>query len=482
MSINAPGDHPEGAPELREQISAARDRVSELLLIVVGISGALGVVTNLVVTYFHDGALSVGEWAVLLAGATFTLALALVALARLRFSTREFDEEIELGIPLLVPLANSATELEVIEVGGYSNVTELGHAAVAKLPRERHVALASAARRIDRGALPGGPSLMLVPAVSSDEDDEDDLAAPSMPLAAASNDPLLWFLQLTQLIVAAQCLDESERLLGSDAVFHRGRWLRQRTPHLGDITWEQLTAGQAASHPFVGLPSLPGVRQRTTIPAAARLALTDVAAELVEAKRRRAANAGSARGGKSPAERAEETLLVPLLLVDAGRAGNLTISGVGRISAHAAPRTGQPGAGLTTRVFLRNARDHDLRRRALEEESLAMLRADAGVPRAGSRMPLIEFLPVNLTPESIQTEHARAWRALYRGARRPRVLRVYLTATGRFRVRLTGRGSVSDQSLYAWATALARRVGELDVDVLMARYAARQQVVPERRF
>jgi hypothetical protein len=49
-------------------------------------------------------------------------------------------------------------------------------------------------------------------------------------------------------------------------------------------------------------------------------------------------------------------------------------------------------------------------------------------------------------------------------------------------VRLSGRGSVGDQALYAWSGALARRVGAMDVGVLMARLAARQQMVPERRF
>jgi hypothetical protein len=84
--------------------------------------------------------------------------------------------------------------------------------------------------------------------------------------------------------------------------------------------------------------------------------------------------------------------------------------------------------------------------------------------------------------EALTAEHNRAWRALYRAGRRPRVARVYLTVEGRFRVRLSGRGSQSDNTLYAWATALARRVGTLDIDVYMATLAARQQVVPLRQF
>ncbi len=483
MGVNAPGGGQEGAPELREQISAARDRVAELLVIVVGVSSALGVATNLIVTYVESGSLTPGEWVALLGAMAVALLLALVTAARLRYSAREFDEEIEIGLPLLVPSASGSGEIEVIETGGYRDVTELGHAAVAKLPREGQAAFASAARRIDRGAAPGAPALTLVHAAGADDEADDEPAPPSMPLAAAaSNDPLLWCLHLIQVIVVAQCLDESERLLGPEAVFHRSRWLRQRTPHLRDITWEQVIAGVVGRQPFVGLPSLPGVRQRTTIPAGARLLLTDVATELAEAKRRAAAHHEGGRAAKSPEARVEETLLVPLLVVDAGRAGLLTINGVGHISAHAAPRTSQPAAGLTTRVFLRNARDPELRRRALEEEALALLRAESGVPRPGVRMSLIEFLPPSLTPESIQTEQSRAWRALDRGARRPRVVRAYLTVAGRFRVRLAGRGSASDQALYAWATALARRVGELDIDVLMARYAAHQQLVPGRRF
>ncbi len=482
MNFDAANNEQDAAPELREQVSAARDRVSELLLTVVGISGGVGVVSNLLVTFAHDGALSEAEWVVLVVAASFTLLLALLAVVRSRLSTRELDEEVELGIPVLVPAPTSTGPMEVVEVNGYSSITELGHAAVAKLSSEQAVALAQASRRIDRGPSSEAPPLTLVPvAATGDEDGDDEEAATpvNLPAVPASN-PLVWFLQLTQLVVAAQCLDESERLLGPQALFHRGRWLRRRTPRLRDITWESLTAGAGATQPFATLSGLPGVRQRTTIPLAARIELTDVAAELAAAKQRMGKR--TPRADKSAAARAEEGQLIPLVRIDAGRAGWLTINGINRISAHALPRTGQPGAGLTTRVFLRNARDHELRRRALEEELLAALRADGGVPRPGMRPQPLDLLPAGIAPEHLQPEHVRAWRALYRGGRRPKVVRVYLSVQGRFRVRLAGRGSVSDQALYAWATALAQRVGTLDIDMFMARLAARQQLVPERRF
>jgi hypothetical protein len=477
MSLDQPSGEQSAAPELREEVSAARDRVSELLLVVVGISGALGLVTNLLVSWVHDGSLSPTEWLMLLAAAAAALLFALVAAARLRLSIRELDEEIELGLPLLVPRPTSGAALEVIEVGGYNAVTELGHAAVAKLAPDQAAALALAARRIDRGSAQGPSPLTLLPAADAEADDDEPEAAPPAALVV-SDDPVLWLLQLAQLIVAAECLDESERLLGPEAIFHRGRWLRRRMPHLRDVTWEELVADASAAQPFLMLHGLPGVRQRTSIPATASLDLLDVAAELAAAKRRSA----SRRGGSAQA-RAEEALLVPLLRVDAGRAGALTVHGVGRVSAHAAPRVGQPAAGLTTRVFLRNARDPDLRRHALEEEAAATLRVEAGVPRPGIRPPASALTFVTtLDAEGATSEHARAWRTLYGGARRPRVARIYLTVQGRFRVRLSGRGHLADQALYAWATALARRVGALDVDVFMARLAARQQVVPQRRF
>jgi hypothetical protein len=477
MSYDEPPGEQAAAPELREQVSAARDRVFELLLVVVGISGALGLVTNLLVSWAHDGTLSANEWLLLVGASAAAVLFALVAAARLRLSTRELDEEIELALPLLVPAGGSATQLEVFEVSAYSAVTELGHAAVAKLPVELCAALTLAARRIDRGSARGGATLTLLSTADDDGEEDEPGSGPTLPVAA-SDDPVLWLLQLTQLLIVAECLDESERLLGPEAIFHRGRWLRRRTPHLRDVTWDELVKGVGSpAQPFLALRALPGVRQRTSIPAMARLTLADVAAELGVAKRRSASRRGGAQ------TRAEEALLVPLLRLDAGRAGSLVVQGVGRVSAHAAPRPGQPAAGLTTRVFLRNARDPDLRRRALEEEALATMRLESGVPRPGIRPPGAETsVAVAIGSEGVAAEHTRAWRALYRGGRRPRVARIYLTAQGRFQVRLSGRGRLADQALYAWATALARRIGTLDVDVLMARLAARGQMVPQRRF
>jgi hypothetical protein len=480
FGFGQPRGEQDAAPELREHVSAAREHVSELLLVVVGLSGTLGLVTNLLVTWLHAGILSTAEQSTLVGAGAATLALALVAQARLRLSTRELDEEIEVALPVLVPSPGTNGPLELIEVSAYGDVTELGHAAVARLAPEQSAALALATHRIDRGSSRSAPALTLLPApqpAEEDGEDEETAHTPSLATLVGHDDPVLWFLQLAQLLVIAQCLDESERLLGSEALLHRGHWLRRRTPHLGNVLWDELAASAGPAQPFVAQRNLPGVRQRATVPAAARLLLTDVVAELGAAKRRSTGRRATA------AARTEEGLLVPLVRIDAGRAGGLTINGVGRISAHAVPRVAQPAAGLTTRVFLRNARDHDLRRRALEEEALAALRAEGGVPRPGIRPPEVESATAAVGgPEGLLGEHARVWRALYRGARRPRVARVSLTVQGRFRVRLSGRGSVGDQALYAWATALARRVGSLDIDVFMARLAARQQVVPRRRF
>jgi hypothetical protein len=489
IGFEGPDGDERGAPELREQVSAARDRVAELLLVIVGISAAVGLVTNLLATYVHEGVLTSGEWLALLAAAAATLLLALLALTRLRLTTRELDEEIEVAVPLLVPAANTALTADVIEISGYGAVTTLAHAAVAKLPPEGRADFALAARRIDRGAggLGAAPALTLVPLGGGEEadDEENAPAPPSMPLPAAGispHDPTLWLLQLLQVIVAAECLDESERLLGPGAIFHRGRWLRRRTPRLKDITWDDVTATAGAAQPFTRLRGLPGLRQRTTVPVPARILLTDVAAELARVKRAPAAALPLRRGAAPVQDRTDEAHLVPLLLLDAGRAGWLTISGVGRISSHAAPRSGQPAGGLTTRAFLRNARDPGLRRRALEEEAAAIARADEGVPRPGIRPPADNPLSAAGDPEGPTAQHVRAWRNLYRGAQRPRVARVYLGAQGRFRVRLSGRGSAADQALYAWAVALARRVGALDLEVFLSRLAERQQIVPSRRF
>jgi hypothetical protein len=469
-----PGDEQGAAPELREQVSAVHDRIAELVLVVVGISGALGLATNLLATYAHDGQLSLMEWLALLAALALAAFVALVAVARLRLTTRELGEEVEVALPLLIPSGGApGSPIEVIEVSGYNGMTEMGHAAVARLTTEQNAALAQAARRIDRGPAATAPALTLVPAADGEDDGDDDEA----PAVAPSNDPVLWFLQLAQLLVAAQCLDESERLLGNEALYHRGRWLRRRSRRVRDVAWADLVATAGGANPFITAREVPGVRQRTTIPADASLALTNVVEELARAKQQ------EARRRHPAGERGDGGLVVPLLRVDAGSAGGLTVGGLKRVSAHGQPRVNQPQAGLTTRVFLRNARNADLRRRALEEESAATLRADGGVPRAGARPLILETtIAMGTSVEALAAEHNRAWRALYRAGRRPRVARVYLAVEGRFRVRLSGRGSQSDNTLYAWATALARRVGTLDVDVFMATLAARQQVVPQRRF
>jgi hypothetical protein len=468
-----PREDDSAAPELREQVSAARDRIAELVLVVVGISGALGLATNLLATYVHDGQLSLEEWLALLAALALAGSVALLAVARLQLTTRELDEEVEVALPLLIPSAGApGSPIEVIEVLGYNGITELGHAAVARLTTEQNAALAQAARRIDRGPAATSPPLMLVPAT----DDEDEAESEEAPAAAPSNDPVLWFLQLAQLLVVAACLDESERLLGNQALYHRGRWLRRRTRHVRDVSWTDLLA-TAGANPFITSREAPGVRQRTTIPAGARLMLTDVAGELARAKQQ------EARRNHAAGERGDGGLVVPLFRIEAGRAGGLTIAGLKRVSAHGQPRLSQPQAGLTTRVFLRNARNPELRRRALEEESAATLRADGGVPRPGARPLILEStIAMGTGAEALAAEHNRAWRALYRTGRRPRVARVYLSVEGRFRVRLSGRGSHSDNTLYAWSTALARRVGTLDIDVYMASLGARAQVVPLHRF
>ncbi len=344
IEFNGGRDERSAAPELREQVSAARDRISELVLVVVGISGALGLVTNLLATLVHGGSLAQTEWLALIAALVFAGAVALLAIARLRLTTRELDEEIELALPLLIPTANTpGSPIEVIEVSGYSTITELGHAAVAKLSPEQNAALAQAARRIDRGPSTTTMPLTLVP-VPTDSEEEADEAESSV--VVSSNDPVLWFLELAQLIVVAECLDESERLLGSEALFHRGRWLRRRTLRVRDVTWKELVTAAGAVQDFLGLPEVPGLRQRTTIPQQARIALTNVAEELARAK------GATSQRRKSEGLRSDEGLIIPLVRIDAGSAGALTINGIRRVSAHGLPRLSQPQAGLTTRVFL----------------------------------------------------------------------------------------------------------------------------------
>jgi hypothetical protein len=467
-----------GAPDLREQVSAARDRISELLLVVVGISGGIGLVTNLLVSLVHDGRLSDLEWVTLFGSAALSLALAAVASARLRLSTREFDEEIELAVPLLVSMGSASPSVAVVQVGPYSEVTDLAHAAVARLSASESGAFALAARRLNKG--PGAHSSLLTLVHSqrdTDDDGEDDTPSDTSTVVI-SNDPALWFLQLTQLLVAAACLDESERLLGIEALFHRGRWLRRRTPRLREQAWSDLVATAGTPQPFLAQKDLPNVRQRSTVPAPARLMLHNVGTELATAKY------GIVRRRQSrQSEREREAAVVPLLTIEMGRTGWLSISGVARVSTHGTPRVAQPAAGMTTRVFLRNARDNLLRQKALQEEAVAVLRSEGGVPRPGIRPPLLDTTPaLGSTLVELTREHQRAWHALYRDSQRPRVARVYIVVQGQFRVRLSGRGSALDQSLYSWSAALARRIGSLDVDALMERLAARQQLVPQRRF
>lgn len=417
-----PSDGREEGPELREEIREARGRILELLASVVLLSVLLGLAINLGATLLAQ---FFGVRELLLTIAVCILipiAVGLLLLPRISATVKEFHEDIEIVLPLLI----EPDTLEVLRVTHYQDVSEMAHAALARRSAEERRELA---RTFASGA------------------NEDDVEGRSEVLGAA--------LELTQFVLAVRTVQESRRLLGPEALYHtfRAVALAQSATVTGE--WHAL-ALQVPGNRYLGQQTT-GVPQRTLLPAGVHVTLPEVAPQVF--------------GKRQTVRKTAAVDYVTLLTAAAGKDTALRISGLAVFSEHRLPALNAPHRGLTARCVLRNVRDTSLRDLAREEEAAAALLTEHGRPL---------HPPAAEEPDPAE-QYARLFNRLYGGGRRVRLLRIYLRCDGAFPIRLFGSDR-GQHGLYLWGTALTRALGRLDIEHFMAILKDEKQKTPKRTF
>ncbi|MBF6591752.1 MAG: hypothetical protein IVW57_14690 [Ktedonobacterales bacterium] len=412
-----------GGPELREETRAAQGRALELLVSVVVISTLLSLAINLgssLLTQLLDTRVLVA----LIAGC-LVLGLLVLALLIPRISTtiKEFHEDIELILPLLV----SAQDVEVVRVTYYDDLTELAHAALARRPREERQRIAQSLQRAHG---------------------DEDLAARQAATAFA--------LELVQFLLAVEVIRGSRHLLGPEAAYHKSREVARMQSAIATSQWHELARRATGNRYFAD--HVPGVPEKVLLPDQVRLHALEVAPAVLK-------KAGRHGSLDQPPD------YIPLLSADAGRDTALLISAMTRFSEHGLPTQAAPHRGLTARCVLRNAREPHLRTLATREEQSAALLTEHG----RSLQPVAEGEP---DPVALYKDvHAQ----LYEGGRRPRLLRIFVRFDGTFRIRLL-TSEQRQRGLYAWGAALSRRLARLDIEVWLSFLKEKGQKTPRRTF
>lgn len=408
------------APVLREETRAARGRTVELLVTVVVLSTLLSFAVNLgssllflVLTPQQD---------LLVAGASGGLAIlaALLLVPRISTTIKEFHEEIEICLPLLV----SSQDVEVLRIAYYDELTEMAHAALARRPAEER-------RRI--AELLNHPS-------SGEGKIRRELAA--------------FALELAQFLFTVKVVQTSRLLLGREAAYHAYRDVARMQPRIIVDEWQKVIA--ATSPNRYTQQRTAGMPEKVALPDGIRLHLPEIGRQLETMRRPRQ------RWSMGP----EDALL---LRVDGGRDAQVDITALADFSEHAYPQPTLPQRGAMARCFLWNARDQRIRDLARDEQAAAALLDDQGKPernQAGGEDAVERYASL----------HGR----LYKGGQRPRLLRVYVRLDGTVRIRLLS-GERRLRGLYVWGATLSRMLAQVDVDAFLAALRSAGQATPRRQ-
>jgi hypothetical protein len=411
------------APELREEIREARGRIFELLGSIALLSVLLGLAVNIGSTLLAQ-VLDTQELLIILAGCVGVLLVAaLLVLPRLSVTVKEFSEEIEIVLPLLV----GAEDVEVVRVTHYQDITETAHAALAKRSTQERKDLAHA---LQRGF------------------GEHDAVGRQAISALA--------LELTQFLFAVEMAQTSRRLLGPEALYHKFREVARAQPKIVPGEWQTL-ARQAPGNRYLS-GQTQNVPQRTLLPGGIRVELPEVAPQVH----------GKSRLSKQTPQQFQS---VTLLAASAGKDTALRISALVAFSEHRLPAQNAPHRGLTARCVLRNARDPWLHDLAAEEEAAATLLNEHGRPQRP---------PAEGEPDPVE-QYAQRFQRLYGGGRKPRLLRIFVRFEGAFRIQLLNN-DVRQRGLYVWGTALSRSLAHLDIEHFMATLKEHDQKTPKRTF
>ncbi len=309
-----------GAPALQEESRAARGRLGEQFISVVIVTVLFGAALNIFTSYLI--ARFNGQSDLLLAGGCVLVGalLLLLVIPRISSTVREFHEELEIALPLLV----TANDVEVGITNGYETVTELAHGALARRPASERATLANALTRSV----------------------EDKSARATVAHFAV---------EMAQLIFTTQLLRESRLLLGQTAPFRRARAIARAQDGVEQVDLAALIASVAEGdrNPYLSA-NTPGVPSKGPLPRGMRLELAQIAPP--HGKRRQRNVFAEA----------------PVLAVRGGADSWLGVTAYWEFSDYALPRADSPRIGFMARCFLRNLNDASLRAAAIAEEQAAI--------------------------------------------------------------------------------------------------------------
>ena len=413
-------------PTLREETRAAQGRALELLASAVVISTLLSLAINLGSSLISNVAPTPVQITLISVAAALGLLAIIILLPRISTSVKEFEEDIEILMPLMV----SQNDISVVRVRHYDELTELAHAAISHLPAERRQQIAH---------------LLLAHHGDANRDERRTLTA--------------FLLELTQFLMAAQLARESRTLLGPHAAYHKLRAVARQQSTVTAFDWQKLAA-QTETNAFLQQRTQ-GIPERVLLPEGVSVTLPEVApVALGKVRRQKLDSPGVA--------------YIPLLEARWHRDTALRITAMVGFSEHGLPTLTAPHRGFTARCVLRNARDqriHDLA--SVEEHAASAL-------RAASRGKKPEVADGSPAPDAT-AEYAAAHAKLYDGATRPYLIRLFVRFDGVFRIRLLSSDR-RQRGQYAWGAALSRLLAEADIEVFLATLRESGQKAPRRSF
>ncbi|MGE5333103.1 MAG: hypothetical protein ACM3N4_00250 [Nitrososphaerota archaeon] len=410
-------------PTLREETRAAQGRALELLASAVVISTLLSLAINLGSSLIANTFATPIQIGLIVASTLLGLLAIVILLPRISTTVKEFEEDIEILVPLMV----SPNDISVLRVRHYDELTELAHAAVSHMTAEQRQQLAH---------------LLLAHHGDADSDERRKLTA--------------FLLELTQFLMVAQLVRESRTLLGAHAAYHKLRTVARQQSAVTAVEWQALAA-QADSNAFLHHRTQ-GIPEKILLPEGVTLALPAVAPVVLgKVRRQRMASPGIP--------------YIPLMEAHSHRDTALRISAMVGFSEHGLPPLNAPHRGFTARCILRNARDqriHELA--AAEEQSASAFRAATRARKAATT-----------DDAEVAATYAAAHAKLYDGGNKPFLMRVFVRFDGVFRIRLLS-GDRKLRGQYAWGAALSRLLAESDIVVFLATLREAGQKIPRRSF
>lgn len=431
-------------PMLREETRAAQGRALELLASAVVISTLLSLAINLFSSLISNIMPTTTQIVLIVVSISLGLLAIVVLLPRMSTTVKEFEEDIEILVPLMV----SRNDFSVVRVRHYDELTEMAHAAVSRMPAERRKEIAG-----------------LLQASYGDADTEN-----RRKLTA-------FLLDLTQFLMAGLLARQSRDLLGPHAAYHKLRSVARQQSAVTSIEWQPLVS-QAETNPLLHQRTQ-GIPEKVLLPEGVSLTLPEVAsAALGKARRQESSTPGIP--------------YIPLLEARTRRDTALRISAMAGFSEHGLPTLNAPHRGFTARCVMRNAREERLRAMAKVEEQCA---SEVRALRRGTkaRTPETPAIPethgaVGAADSSDSSDssdadarYAAAFARLYEGGARPHLMRIFVRFDGTFRIRLL----LSDRrqrGQYAWGAALSRLLAGVDIEVFMAALREHGQKTPGRTF